>query len=119
MSENGKYSCLVCGCPTNICRASPLRPYSCGKCIDCIKARRIPYKELLLILRQDGSKCYKDSVELFGQWWASGTPPSPKESGIEYFNKYAVPTLEFFGKTPEEAWSDAFALTEEDLQCYW
>lgn len=76
------HKCLVCKKGTDKCPPSPFLPYSGWRCKECVAAKRVPYQDLLV--------CYlsRDKYNAMGP-------------GL-YFDKYMIPTLEFFGKTLEE-----------------
>jgi hypothetical protein len=105
MSEN---FCMVCNSQTNHCPPSPFRPYSGWRCKECCVAHRIPYEDLVEILDSDYSgqeaNCYEESLQLFRLWWSQNG--LYKDDGIEYAEKYFIPTLKFFNKTTQEAWKD-------------
>ncbi len=91
--------CMVCGTITDECPPSPFSPYSGWRCKECQKAHRIPYDELLMMLHGNGTaKNYEERHAQWVEWWG-------KDDG--YAEKYWYPTLKYFGKTKEEAWTEA------------
>ena len=100
--------CMVCGQMTTECPPSPFLPYSGWRCQECQKAHRIPYEDLLGILYGAGTaNSYEERLEEFRQWWRGSDGTGP-DDGIKYAEKYWLPTMEFFGKTTEQAFHDAF-----------
>ena len=91
------YSCLVCGEQTTTVSPSPFLPYSYPKCDECFENHRIPYRDLLNLLRNRGNN-FSEAVAHWQEWWG-------KEDG--YAERYWLPTIEFFGKNPDEVWAEA------------
>lgn len=105
-NTNRKNHCIVCNSLTDICCPSPFLPYSGWRCGDCIKAHRIPYKDLLDILNREETNSYEEALESFRQWWKGSDGLGP-DNGVEYAEKYLLSTLEFFNKSKDEAWEEA------------
>ena len=78
--------CMVCGKETTKCPPSPFLPYSGWRCDECQKAKRIPYQDLV--------GCYP-SRQVYNDMGP----------GL-YFDRYMIPTLEYFGKTIEDVEAD-------------
>jgi hypothetical protein len=101
------HPCLVCKKLTDKCPPSPFLPYSGWRCEECQKAHRIPYNDLLGILWSDGkANNYNEALQIFRKWW-KGSDGNGPDNGVEYAEKYWLPTMEFFHKTKEEAFQDA------------
>ena len=91
--------CMVCEELTTECVPSPFFPYSGWRCKTCQKKHRIPYRDILMVLHGHGmAKNYEERHNEWVEWWGSNDG---------YLEKYLHPTLEFFGKTTEEAWEES------------
>lgn len=104
--EKKSNHCMVCDCLTDNCPPSPFMPYSGWRCQECVRAHRIPYEDLLMILDRKGATCYEEALEDFRVWWRGSDGQGP-DNGVEYAEKYWFPTLKFFNKTSQEAWEEA------------